>query len=99
MGLPDVLVSDRDTRFTCAFWTGLHAALGASLTFGSPHHHNTSGKVERVNGVIAAILRSFAVERADDWPALVLVEFAIDDSASPLGTAMAPATRPSSLLT
>ena len=26
VGLP---VLDHDTRFTCAFWTGLHAALGA----------------------------------------------------------------------
>ncbi len=29
VGLPDVLVSDSDTRFTSAFWTALHAALGA----------------------------------------------------------------------
>ncbi len=59
VGLPDVLVSDRDTRFTSAFWTGLHNALGSSLIFGSPHHHNTTSKVERVNGVIADVLRSF----------------------------------------
>jgi hypothetical protein len=45
-----VLVSGRDS----AFWTGLHAALGSSLVFGSPHHHNTTGKVERINGVIAS---------------------------------------------
>ena len=88
VGLPDVLVSDRDTRFTSALWTGLHAALGASLVYGSPHHPKTTSKVERVNGVIAGVLRSFAGERADDWPALVpLVEFAINDSASPLGSA------------
>jgi hypothetical protein len=42
LGLPDMLVSDRDTRFTSAFWTDLHAALGASLVFGSPHHNNTT---------------------------------------------------------
>ncbi len=29
VGLTDVLVSDRGTRFTSAFWTALHAALGA----------------------------------------------------------------------
>ncbi len=78
MGLPDVLVSDRDTRFTSAFWTDLHAALGASLVFGSPHQHNlnTTSKVERVNSVIADVLRSFASQRGDDWPELVpLVEF------------------------
>ncbi len=27
VGLPDKLVSDRDTRFTSEFWTALHAAL------------------------------------------------------------------------
>ena len=93
VGLPDVLVSDRDTRVTSAFWTGLHKGLGASLIFGLPNHHNTTRKVERVNGVIADVLRSFAGERrragADDWPgpALVpLVEFALNDSASPLGS-------------
>ena len=34
VGLPDVLVSDRDMR-SSAFWTGLRAALGASLIYGS----------------------------------------------------------------
>jgi hypothetical protein len=66
VGLPDVLVSDRDTRFTSAFWTDLHAALGALLVFGSPHLHNTTSKVERVNGVTADVLHSFASERNDD---------------------------------
>jgi hypothetical protein len=99
VGLPDVLVPDRDTRSTGAFWTGLHAALGsrASLVFrvGVPHHHNrnTTGKVERINGVLAHVLCSFANGRGDDWPALVprrLVEFAIHDSASPLGSGYIP---------
>jgi hypothetical protein len=48
VGLPDVPVSDRDTRFTSAFWTALHAALGASLAR-LEHHHNTTSRVERVN--------------------------------------------------
>jgi hypothetical protein len=84
-------VSDRDTRFTSAFWTGLHEALGATLIFGSPHHHNTTSKVERVNGVIANVLRAVASDRCDDWPEfLQLVEFAINDSASPLGSGYTP---------
>ena len=65
--------------------------LGASLIFGSPHHHNTTSKVERVNGVIADVLRSFAGERADDWPDFVLLaEFAINDSALQLGSGYTP---------
>ncbi len=70
VGLPDVLVSDRDTRFTSAFWTCLHTALGLLLIFGSPHHHNTKSKVESVNSVIAdvlrSVLRSVANEHGDD---------------------------------
>ena len=38
-------------------------------------------------------MRSFAGERADDWLVLVpLVEFAINDTASPLGKATHPST-------
>jgi hypothetical protein len=91
VGLPDVFVSDRDTRFTSAFWTALHAALGSSLIFSSPHHHNTPSKVERVNGVIADVLRAFAGDRGDDWPEFVpLAEFAINDSVSPPGSGYTP---------
>jgi hypothetical protein len=91
VGLPDVLVLDCNMRLTSAFWTGLPDALGATLIFGLQLHHNTTSKdckVERVNGVIVDVLCSFDSERANDWPALVpLVEFAINDSASPLGSA------------
>ena len=70
---------------------GSNLALGASLIFGLSHHHNTTSKVEQINGVIADVLHSFAGERADDCPALVPpVEFAINDSASPLGTGYTP---------
>ena len=94
-GLSDVMIRDsvRDNRFTSEFkfWTALHAALGTTLVFGSPHHHNTNSKTERVNGVIADVLRAFVAERQDNWPELIpLVEFAINDSASPLGTGYTP---------
>jgi len=91
VGLPDTIVSDRDGRFTAEFWTALHRALGSTLIFGSPDHHNTSSKVERVNGVVADVLRAFVNDRQDDWPLLTpLVEFAINDAASPLGTGFTP---------
>ncbi len=47
--------------------------------------------MERVNGVIADELRSIANERGDDWKELLpLVEFAISDSALPLGSGYTP---------
>ena len=48
VGLPDTIVSDRGCSFTAEFWTALHRAFGSTLIFGSPDHHNTSSKVERV---------------------------------------------------
>ena len=61
----------------------------------APDRLRQSSRFHRVgneaNGFIADVLRSFAGERADDWPALEpLVHFAINDSASPLGTGYTP---------
>jgi hypothetical protein len=100
--VPTVKTATAETRFTSAFWTALHAALGASLIFGSPHHHNTASKAERVNGVIADVLRAIAGDRADDWPEFVpLAEFAINDSVctrrstpTASSTRVAPSPRP-----
>jgi hypothetical protein len=78
VGLPDIIVSNRYTRFTTSVWMALHAALGASLIFGSLHHHTTTRKVKCVNGDIADVLRAFAGNHSDDRPEIVpLVEFAI----------------------
>jgi hypothetical protein len=55
----------------------------------SARHITTTPRArwERINGVIADVLRS----RSDDCPALVpLVEFAINDLASPLGSCYTP---------
>ena len=38
---------------------------------GSPHHHNTTSKVERIDGVFANVLRSLAGDRCYDWPDFV----------------------------
>ena len=56
---------------------------GPARGAGCVAHRLAPRKVERVNSVIADVLRSSAGERADDWPTHVpLVEFAINDSAS-----------------
>ena len=62
-----------------------------TLIFRSQHHHNTTSKVEHINGVIVDVLRSFAVDRCDDWPDFVpLAEFAINDSACSMGLGYTP---------
>ena len=59
LGLPDCIVSYRNTRFVADFWTSLHEALCTRLILGTPHHHSTTSKVERVNGIVGNALRAF----------------------------------------
>ena len=91
MGLPDTIVSDRDCSFTEEFWTALHKALGSTLIFGSPDHHNTSLKVKLVNWVVADVLSAFVNNWQDNWLLLMqLVEFEFNYAASQLSTGFTP---------
>ena len=78
-GLPDSLVSDRDPRFTSAFWRHVFALLGTKLQMSTTDHPQTDGQTERVNRVVEDILRSVA--EPTEWSKqLPLVEFAINNS-------------------
>jgi hypothetical protein len=48
-GLPKVLLSDRDPKFTSGFWGRLFELLGTGLKFSASYHHQTNWQVERVN--------------------------------------------------
>ena len=42
-GVPILIVSDRDPRFTSRFWPGLQKALGTKLKFTTAFHPQTNG--------------------------------------------------------
>ena len=42
-GLPETIVSDRDPRFTAAFWRTLFQLLGTRLTMSTADHPQTDG--------------------------------------------------------
>ncbi|POM68620.1 Polyprotein, partial [Phytophthora palmivora] len=48
-GLPESIVSDRDPRFTSAYWTALFHLLGTKLSMSTAAHPETDGQTERVN--------------------------------------------------
>jgi len=55
-GLPRVLVSDRDPRFTSNFWKALCKRFGTNLNMSTFHHPQTDGQTERANRTIEDML-------------------------------------------
>ena len=58
-GLLRELVSDRDSRFTAAFWQFVFRSLGIRVIMYTSDHPETDGETERVNGVLEEILRGY----------------------------------------
>eukprot|EP00253_Pinus_taeda_P013617 PITA_13617 len=76
-GLPKVIISDRDVKFTSAFWRTLFADLGTQLNFSTAYHPQTDGQTERVNQVVEDMLWAFVMQQPTLWEEyLHLVEFA-----------------------
>ncbi|POM63295.1 Pol protein [Phytophthora palmivora] len=77
-GLPETIVSDRDPRFTGAFWDTLFQMLGTKLTVSTADHPQTDGQTERVNRVLEDMLRIVCAEAPRFWSdQLPMVKFAL----------------------
>ncbi|KAK3009869.1 hypothetical protein RJ639_011883 [Escallonia herrerae] len=70
-GLPKVIVSDRDPRFTGKFWTELFKLLGSELHFSTSFHPQTDGQTEWVNALLECYLRHFVSANQTDWVRLL----------------------------
>ena len=80
-GMPSVIVSDRDTRFTSNFWSAVMKALGTKIAMSTAFHPQTDGQTERANQSIEQMLRAVVNEQHNDWDQrLALVEFAYNNS-------------------
>jgi hypothetical protein len=76
-GLPRVIISDRDPRFTGKFWTELHRLLGTSLAMSTSHRPQTDGQTEIVNKAMLIGLRCYIDYQMENWAKhLHLIEFA-----------------------
>jgi hypothetical protein len=61
--LPCSIVSDRDTVFTCTFWSELFHLAKVKMLMNSAFHPQTDGQFEVVNRVIVMYLRCLAEDR------------------------------------
>jgi hypothetical protein len=56
---PKDIVSDRDVRFTSAFWKALNRRFGTRLRMSTMFHPQSDGQTERMNGILEDALRHF----------------------------------------
>ncbi|KAJ3000255.1 hypothetical protein NUW54_g6809 [Trametes sanguinea] len=66
-GLPERIISDRDTLFTSTFWQKLHGLLGTELRLSSSYHPQTDGLTERANRTMTQMLRQCVRPDQKDW--------------------------------
>jgi len=82
-GLPESIVSDRDTRFTSKFWTSLMQLLQVRLNMLTAFLPECDGQTERVNQTLEQYLRSYCTYQQDDWVSLLpFAEYAYNTSTS-----------------
>ncbi|MBW0539028.1 hypothetical protein O181_078743 [Austropuccinia psidii MF-1] len=63
-GVPKIIISDRDPKFTSEFWTNLYDMLGTKIAFSTAYHPKTDGLAQRMIQTMEDILRGFSVQLA-----------------------------------
>ncbi|MBW0482998.1 hypothetical protein O181_022713 [Austropuccinia psidii MF-1] len=80
-GVPKIIISDRDPKFTSEFWTNLYDMLGTKLAFSTAYDPQTDGFAERMIQTMEDIIKSFCAYGIEykehegythDWVTLLL---------------------------
>jgi transposase InsO family protein len=79
IGLPDRLISDRDTRLTSQLFREICNQLKIKQNISSAYHPQTDGSSERTNQTVETALRIFCNHQSNDWADwLPLVQYQIN---------------------
>ena len=80
-GIPESIVSDRDTQFTSIFWKELQKLMEIKLLRSMAFHAQTDGATERANKSVAQILQTVVDNDQKNWSEKCsMAEFAINSS-------------------
>ena len=80
-GLPDSIVSDRDSLFISKFWSSLCYFLGIKRRLSTTFHPQTNGQTKRQNSTMEAYLRAFVNFEQNDWARLLsMAEFVYNNA-------------------
>ncbi|GBG87016.1 hypothetical protein CBR_g44470 [Chara braunii] len=83
-GVPEDIVSDRDTHFMSAFWTSLMQESGTKMKPSSARHPQTDRQTERTHQTAQMMLRTLIRSDQKDWvDRLPDIEFAYNTSLHP----------------
>ncbi|QRV87090.1 Retrovirus-related Pol polyprotein from transposon [Ceratobasidium sp. AG-Ba] len=70
-GLPRQIISDRDARWTGAFWDHLTSLLGIKRALTTAHHPQADGQTEVMNQNLEIMLRSYIDQVKSNWSELL----------------------------
>ena len=70
-GVPEKIISDRDSRFTSHFWESIWEQMGAELKRSTAFHPQTDGQTENQNRTLIQALRSYVDANQSDWDLLM----------------------------
>ncbi len=70
-GIPETIISDRDTRFTSEFWKELMILQGSIHKLSSAFKPSTDGQTERTNRFIEDYIRNYIHASQDNWVELL----------------------------
>ncbi|GJW95821.1 putative reverse transcriptase domain-containing protein, partial [Tanacetum coccineum] len=80
-GVPVLIISDRDGRFTSRCWQTVQKALGTRLDMSTTYHPQTDGQSERTIQTLEDMLRACVIDFSGRWDVhLPLAKFSYNNS-------------------
>ncbi len=70
-GLPRQIISDRDSRWTGAFWKEVCQLMKIKRALTTAHHPQADGQTEILNQILEIAIRAYIGPERDDWSELL----------------------------